>query len=141
MSYCTEDDLISRFGEDELIDATGRGQSTEIEGEPLEDAIADSDAVIERHLRGRYTLPIDGSNDLRQIACDLTRYFLWGISAPEHVRQRYEDAMSALRDIAKGVTLLDADPADGETKGPLTAAVRSKEQVFTQETLDKVSLV
>lgn len=140
MSYCTEDDLIIRFGEDELIDATGRGATTDIESDPLEGAISDSDGVIERHLRGRYKLPIEGNDELVLIACDLTRYYLWGISAPEHVKERYEAALKALRDLARGVTVLDEEPADSGT-GPRQPVVIAPDQIFTADKLKKVSLI
>lgn len=141
MSYCTQDDLISRFGEAELIDATDRDSAGDIDPAVIDEAIVDADADINRHLRGMYKLPVSNSAELVRVACDIARFYLWGVAAPEHVQSRYDAAMDMLKGIAKGVTVLDADPPDSGETGPSAPAVVAPDRVFTADTLAKVTMV
>lgn len=118
MSYCTQQDLIDRFGETELIQLTDRpdpdtGAVTgAIVGAVLDQAISDADAEINGWLAGRYQLPLATTPEvLRRIGCDIARYNLYGNSVPDPVRRRYEDAVKFLVQVGKGAVSLGIDPA------------------------------
>lgn len=74
-------------------------------------AIGVADSVIDDHLRPRYALPIASPNDtLRSIAADIVRLRLIQRRvdvATEEDRKLYEDAMSMLRGIRDGKSLLE----------------------------------
>jgi phage gp36-like protein len=70
-------------------------------------ALADADAEIDSYLAARYTLPLGSTPGvLTRLAADMTRYRLYDDGMPETVRQRYEDAVSLLKRMAKGEGLL-----------------------------------
>jgi len=143
LAYCIQQDLIDRFGEDELLDATDRDRDGSVDQAVLDQAIADADADIERHLRGRYLLPVQDAgalDELKRIACDLTRFYLWGIQAPEHVAERYKAAQATLKDYAKGTITLDATPAETGAQPPRGVAVVAPAQVFTADQLQKLDV-
>lgn len=140
MSYTSQAALIDRFGEDELIDASDRSQEGEIDPEVIDRAIADAGAQIDAHLRGRYALPVvDSSGAINRIAADLARYYLWGISAPEHVSERYKAAIATLRDLARGVITIDA-PADQGRTGTRAPAVQASLAIVTDDALKGIRL-
>ena len=106
MTYATTTDLERRFGAevDQLIDRNNDGYP---DPGVFLSASMDADAVVDGYLATRYSLPLVETPALVvQIACDVTRYNLWDDRAPQEVRTRYEDAISKLKDISKGVIKL-----------------------------------
>lgn len=112
MTYAVKADMVGRFGEQEIIDLTDRAEprSNGIDNAVLAKALSDADSEINGYIGTRYLLPITTPPaDIVRTACDIARYRLHDDKATEEVRQRYEDARSWLRDVAKGaVVLLDA---------------------------------
>ena len=103
MSYCAAQDLIDRYGEEELIQLTDRMGEGTYDAEVVAQAIADSDADIDAYLAARYTTPLSPiPSILVRIGCDLARYYLWKDQASDAVRMRYEDARRLLERIATG---------------------------------------
>lgn len=138
MPYTSLPLLTDRFGVDELIQRTDKAAPyTGAVVEPVLDrAIADADAEIDGYVGTRYTLPLPEPVPavLVPIACDITRYRLYDDAVPEVVRQRYEDAISRLKDIAAGRLSLGIDPA---AVAPVagTVKVRSRDRLFSDELL------
>ena len=127
MPYATAQDMLQRFGADELRQLTDRALPLlgEIDQGVLGRALADADGVIDRHLGARYALPlaVPYPADLVRLACDIARYMLHDMSAPELVRDHYDDALRTLREMADGkLPLIDADgaivPVKGQAFGP-----------------------
>lgn len=110
MTYAVQADMVERFGSEEIEQLTDREQPPlgAIDAAVLARALADADAVIDRHLAARYAVPFTGSlpRDLLRIACDLARYFLHDLAAPEIVRKNHDDALALLRRIESGQTAL-----------------------------------
>ena len=110
MSYITQDALIKRFGEDELIQLTDRENLGDINTEVLNEAIADAAATVDSYLQQQYTLPLEqtliDASPLTRIAGDIVRYFLFENGAEDEVEKRYKDAIAWLRDIAAGKATL-----------------------------------
>jgi phage gp36-like protein len=87
--YCTEQDLIDRFGERELIQLTDFDMIDEIGQISIDQAIADIDGKIDGFLRSRYALPlVYVPQELIAVACDLTRYQLHRESADPAVTEQ-----------------------------------------------------
>lgn len=111
--YCTEQDLIDRYTEIELAQRTSRNGVEVIDQSVLERAQADADAEIDGYLARRYTLPLVQPFPplLVNIACQITRYFLFTQGVPEDVRNAYEDSVSKLKRMASGdMVLIGAAP-------------------------------
>lgn len=122
-TYASLDDMISRFGERQMVEATAHldPESTEIAESVVADALADADAEINSYLGGRYAVPLaEVPRILLPLACDIARYRLWQDRASETIIDRYKAAISFLRDVAAGkATLGIADPQTepAETSG------------------------
>jgi len=136
VSYAIAQDLIDRFGLDELIQLTDREGTGDYDPNIAARALADADEEINGYLRGRETLPLASVPAvLKRVACDIARYRLFGISAPEEVRKRYEDARAWLRDVASGRVVLFEPTSDKPTRG---FAVVAPDAVFTSDVLGKM---
>ncbi|SHO58796.1 gp436 family protein [Vibrio quintilis] len=135
--YCTQDDLINRFGEDELIQLTDRDGSTgAVVPAVSAQAITDAGATIDGYIGGRYRLPLSAVPEvLERLACDIARYFLYDRSLdPEHqAAKRYSDAISYLKDVAKGSVQLGLDEQQSKPETTATAIMQSAGSVFTRD--------
>lgn len=139
MPYATTQDLIDRFGEEELLQLADRDGDGVIDAAVVERAAADADAEIEGYLVGRYALPLESVPPvLSRIACDMARYHLYDDLATETVRTRYEDARRLLESIAAGKVQLGlpasagAAPVSGSPEVDSDAPAR----VFTRDSLE-----
>lgn len=115
MSYCTQQNLIDRFGAAEIIQLTDRPDRADplnagsIDVSVLNQAIADADAEINAHLTS-YPLPLSVvPANLVRIACDIARYYLYEDQMTDTVRQRYENALQYLQAVAAGKIPLPPD--------------------------------
>jgi phage gp36-like protein len=111
MPYITEQQLIDRYGEDELIQLTDRERVGDINTEVLAEAIADAESIIDSKLKAAgYSLPLSqvviDSSPLKRFAGDVVRYLLMDDGATENVTRRYDDALTWLNGLAKGVNTL-----------------------------------
>jgi phage gp36-like protein len=114
----------------DLVDAFGQGELDEVA--PLDGDVAQEDRVeaslvsacsqADSKAALRYAVPVATVPPiLRQVVLDIARFRLWGARASEEVRQRYEDAVDWLDDLAAGkAALIDED---GQSLPPPAAAV------------------
>lgn len=110
MSYATQAQMVTRFGEQELLQLTDLNNLGHIDAAVVSVALVDADAEINSYLAGRYNLPLtQESAELVRLACDIARYRLFDVRASEAVKVRYDDAIKKLRDIGKGVASLGID--------------------------------
>src|ERR1019366_454403 len=118
MTYATKQDMIDRFGSDELIQLTDRANLGVINDTALNSALADADAEINTYLVGRYTLPLASvSPILTRFAADIARYQLFDTRASDQVLQRYKDAIAFFKQIAAGNASLGLDVVSVEIAG------------------------
>lgn len=123
MSYCTLDQLIRWFGEQELIQRTDREPFTgTINQEVLDEAMTAAGNLIDGYLRTVYLLPLSPelieSSGLPSICGDIVRGILFKNIENEPVRTAYKDAINWLKDVqAKKVTLGKQDQTVVETGG------------------------
>lgn len=140
MAYIEREGMEARFGADEigqLLDDNRDDSESSPEASSLTEAIADADATINGYLATRYTLPLSSVPDLVVgWAADIARFRLWDEQAPEEVRRRYDDALTQLRDLARGLISLPPG-ADGETAGVAGFASDgfASDRVFTMDSL------
>lgn len=138
MPYTSRALLEDRFGLDELIQRTDKvaPYTGSVVDCVLDRAIADANAEIDGYVGARYALPLPDPVPpvLVPIACDIARYRLFDDSVPEIVRQRYEDAIARLKDIAAGRLSLGIDPAQAAA-AQVGVRVRAPAKVFSDELL------
>lgn len=103
MPYCTQQDLVTRYGEDELIQLTDKQKVGQLDTDVINSAIADADSLIDSYLGSRYGLPVNPvPRSLLRIACEITRYYLYEDMSTDEVKDRYEKAEKSLKAISKG---------------------------------------
>jgi len=138
MPYATQQDLIDRFGEQELIQLTDRAEppADEVDDTVVARALTDAENLIDGHLvPGGYLLPMSPVPDLvRKIACDVARYYLHKDAATDQVRKSFEDAMKQLAAITRGDIKLSAASVatPGSGGDPIYEA---PEPIFTPDNL------
>ncbi|WP_429885376.1 gp436 family protein [Geoalkalibacter halelectricus] len=119
--YCTQAQMVERFGEQLVIQLTDRDHAGEINEAVLAAAMADAAAEIDMYLAGRYTLPLSSVPlTLTRLACILTRDVLATGSdvSDERWSKQADDARKLLREIAGGKVSLGVDAlAQGAASG------------------------
>lgn len=133
--YATRDDMISRFGEEEIRLLTDRdGSAGAIVDAVLDQALADASAEIDGYIGGRYSLPLATVPDvLVRLCCDMARYLLHDERAPEQLQKRYEACLKFL--IRLGTGELSLGVLDASDTGPSqnTAEIQSAGSVFARD--------
>lgn len=119
MPYCTQQDMTDRFGSEELIQLTDRSQLGQIDATVLGRAIDDATDTIDTYLTKRYTLPLASiPTVLKRLCCDIARYYLHGLDAPDGVDDRHSAALALLKSISTGaVDLAVGEASGGDTVG------------------------
>ena len=112
MSYCTQSDLVTRFGQAELVQLTDTTGSNQIDAAVVAQAIADAEAEIDAYLTARYDLPLASvPANLERLACDIARYRLYADRPTDLVDLRYRDAIRYLEQVGRGAIALASSPA------------------------------
>jgi phage gp36-like protein len=136
MGYCTQQNLIDRFGETEIIQHADRDQDGAIDTAVVDGAIADAAAEIDGRLSALFALPVPAPAELVFRACDIARYRLFDDGATDEVRRRYDDAVAWLKDVAAGrVAIPGAVPLTATVGG---IAVGASSRVFSDATLSLI---
>lgn len=109
MAYCTLQDLITRFGRDELEQLASDGAGG-IDGSRVARACEDASGEIDGYVAsGGYTTPLKPvPRVIASYAADIARYRLYDHQADEAAEKRYEAAVKFLRAVADGHVLLGA---------------------------------
>ncbi|CDP54066.1 Phage protein [Devosia sp. DBB001] len=138
MAYCTLEQLIDRYGNQFLVDATDReGAATgEINLPTIDRAIADADALIDGYLAARYSLPIATTPELvRELSLTISAYKAHSQVTSEKIRKDYEDAIKALLQISRGDIRLNIDGAEPSTAGATLIKTNNPERPMTAESM------
>lgn len=128
MSYCTYNDLLNAFGENEIVQLSDRDRDGLPDDGVIEEAIQFADSHIDGYLREQYTVPLaNPPRNLVGMACDFARYRLYQDQPTELVQARYDVGCFWLKDVARGLVQLDVvDPS----VAPI--AYSTKTPVFTR---------
>jgi phage gp36-like protein len=135
--YITQQQLIDRFGEQELIQLTDRVNQSVIDAVVLAEAIADADAEIDAYLRPRYPLPlVSVPSELLRVAADLTRYRLYDDAVIDAVQERRDHAIEFLRALSQGRASLPDSVLNIAANGSSAMATpNSRLTIYTDELL------
>jgi len=133
--YATRTDMITRFGEEELILLTDHdGDQGVIDEAVLTQSIADASAEIDGYLGGRYSLPLPNvPAHLTRICCDIARYLLHDEHAREPIAKRYDDAIRFLKSLASGQIGLGMPDEGDASPSNNTAQISSAGSVFARQ--------
>lgn len=138
MGYATQADMVSVFGEREVIMLTDRSLLGTIDVTVLADALSLASDEINAYLDGRYALPLPNvPRLLTRICCDITRYRLSGGDAQETEpsRNRYKDSIKMLEAIKRGDLTLGLDPAQQEVPTRGAVQINNGQRIFSRDTL------
>jgi phage gp36-like protein len=96
----------------ELTQLTGGPGAEGPDEARLVQALTEASGEMDDAFRARYAVPLTGygpatAERLAQVCCDIARYRLWSDAASEEVVRRYEQAYAWLRDVARGLMILD----------------------------------
>jgi phage gp36-like protein len=128
MSYCTYQDLVNAFGENEILQLSDRDRDGLADDYVIEEAIAFADDHVDGYLREQYTLPlVNVPRNLVGMACDFARYRLYQDQPTELVQDRYNVGCFWLKDVARGLVQLDTS-----TESLATIAYTTPTTVFTR---------
>lgn len=137
MTYATQQNMVDRFGETELKQLTDRVDASDIDATVLGKALADADAKINGYVSTRYSLPLSPvPADLERIACDIARYFLYEDRVTDQVKQRYDDAIAWLKDVARGTVSIGVDSGGTAPAGVESVQFPESQKVFAREDVD-----
>lgn len=131
--YCSKQGMIDRFGQNELVQLTDRGDQplAVIDDVVLNQALDDADSVINGYLAGRYALPLPVvPTSLERIAATIARYFLYDDMVPERVEREYTHAVAFLRDVSKGAVSFGVDSSGQKPPSNDLVSMESGGRVF-----------
>lgn len=136
MTYTTQAELVSRYGEDLMIDLTDRADppAGAIDGSVVTQALTETDALIDGHLATRYQLPLASTPPMvADLARAIAIYKLHIYTAPEKISDDYKDAQATLNRISSGAIRLPIagiEPAQTDAGG---AQVTDRDRPFTAQ--------
>lgn len=109
MSYCSQADYEARFGEQELIQLTDREFLGVVDAAVLTEAQKFADSDIDKRLRMKgWQVPLtDVSEDIKAIALDFTRFYLFINEKPKEVQDAFDRRSSDLDKYVAGKIMLD----------------------------------
>lgn len=115
MAYATPQDLVTRFGADEMqqLSDIQMPRTGAVVPAVLEQFLADASAEIDGYLAARYPLPLATTPALLVVfACDIARYRLMSTRVDDRIEASYKAAVLYLREVALGkISLFPADVA------------------------------
>jgi phage gp36-like protein len=138
MSYVTLAQLTERFGEAMLVQLTDRAMpaTNEVDAEVVDRALADTDAQIDGYLVGRYRLPLaETPAMITDIAASIAVYKLHRNTVSEKVKDDYNQALKALRDIASGVIRLSVEGVEPQASGSSGVRTADRDRDMTPDNL------
>lgn len=108
-AYCTQADLVARFGAAELIANTDRVDAGTIDSDIVDGAIAKASDLIDGYIGGRYALPLETVPPLLKGFCeDIARHALYTVERPKNIDDARDAAVAYLKDVALGRASLGA---------------------------------
>lgn len=138
MSYATLDMLVDRFGAELLERLTDRADppAGEIDGAVVDRALADTRAMIDGYLAGRYRLPLaEIPPQIPPIALAIAIYKLHVYSPEEKITRDFEAALKSLREIAAGTIVLTAETLAPTPTGGTGARITDRDRPLSEDNL------
>ena len=137
MTYCTQADLVARYGTQMLVDLTDRGAvaAGAIDSGIIAAAIAGADAFIDGYL-GLYARPMATVPPLlTEVALAVTIWRLHVGVPGEKIALDYKDARATLEQIAKGVVQLSVAGVQQTSSGAAGVQIVDRARPFTADNM------
>lgn len=138
MTYATSAQLADRFGERLLLQLADRASPPSGVADPdvIARALADTDAIIDGYLAGRYLLPLGTTPPLlADLAQAIAIYKLHPFQPDPKIEQDYKDAVATLGRIASGVVRLPVAGVEPVTTGAAGVLATDRERPLSPETM------
>lgn len=138
MPYCSLQQLTDRAGEGRLIALTDRGAIPlgAIDEAVVDRALADTDAVIDGYLAGRYALPLAVTPALVSDVAQAIALWKLHTSEPEaKVKADYDAAMRTLREISQGIVQLNVGGVEPAASGDGGVQIVDRDREFTADNM------
>ena len=104
--YATVEDLVSLFGEREVITLSTKKKGNAIDREALETAIGYASSEVDSYLASRYAVPLADPVPpvVMMVTADIVRYRLTSgdVSEKDPIITRYKSTVAWLKDVASG---------------------------------------
>lgn len=134
-TYCTQADMVARFGERVIIQLTDRTGSGVIDSVVLGDAIADACAEIDGYLTDQVLPLASVPSNLIRIAADIAAYHLHRGRPVDDVLNRYTQAIDYLTKVSKGTVRLLTTAQEVAPDSVNTSLLSSSAMVYTETEL------
>ena len=141
MPYANLQQLIDRYGASVIVGLTDRGAMAigVVDEDVVARALADTDAVINARIAGRYDLVSVAAavpEVLVDIALCIAIWKLHRFEPNQKIKDDYTEAMRQLREIGDGTMRLPGESgAEPEGTGETGARVTDRERPFTEATM------
>lgn len=138
MSYTTLAQLTDRYGLALLIGLTDRAAvpTGVVDTAVVDRALADTDAVIDGYLAGRYALPLVQVPGLIADLAQAIAIWKLHIYAPDpKIKDDYDQALRALREIATGAVRIPVAGLDPVSTGGTGVRVTDRERPFSADAM------
>ena len=140
--YIVATDLIAVMTDIDSISLTDDGDIGELDVAIINNNILIAGSIVDAFIGKRYRLPLAVVPQIvKSAVMDIVVYKLCsrGVFAPSDTRiKAYDDAISLLKDIAKGVAVLDLDTGTEVVSSFSSSNATSDNRVFTKETMGGV---
>ncbi|MFO7956493.1 MAG: DUF1320 domain-containing protein [Candidatus Brocadiia bacterium] len=140
MTYCTQEDIETRIGPDDLVALADHDGDGTADTAVVEQAILGAEAVIDTHLGVRFAVPVltaegEPPDALRARAVNLAVYFLQlgRDSLTDDLRAQHEADLEWLREVATGRASLGIEPEPAESAGAPGVRTETDPRVFGRE--------
>jgi phage gp36-like protein len=112
MAYAVQSDLVPlRLTQAELVQLTDDTNSGQANAAIVSAALEEASGRVDSYCRGRYATPLQVGDDVKGMTLDIAVYLLFSrrrnAKMAETIRQRYEDAIAFLKDVAAAKASLD----------------------------------
>ncbi|MDH5525215.1 MAG: DUF1320 domain-containing protein [Desulfobulbaceae bacterium] len=133
--YATQQDIVDRYGEDELYVVFDRDGDGVLDANAIDQALSDATEEINGYLAGRYSIPLATvPGNLKTLCIDIALYKGSSSTAlTEEKRQRYEDAVKYLTKVAEGKVSLGIEKQ--EAGGSSGASFVGNGRLFSRDSL------
>jgi phage gp36-like protein len=137
MAYAIQSDLTPlRLTQAELVQLTCDDVTGTVNAATVSAALEEASGTVDSYCRARYQTPLQASDDVKGKTIDIAIYLLFSrrrnAKNGEIIRQRYDDAIAFLKDVAAGRASLD-QPAGNTPQTADTSVEKSAHKLTFRE--------
>lgn len=136
MPYTSLAQLTDRYGDRLLVSLTDREEvaTGTIDTDVIDRVLADADAQIDGYLKARYKLPLAATPPLiADLAQVIAIWKLHRFDPPQKVKDDYAEAIRMLKDIGRGILVLDVAGAEPEGSGASGVRITDRERPLSAD--------